>query len=59
MPKSGLLRVEDRTGSCEFVGPVDQLGIDRKPYKRIRNTSFLPSRFCRALVHKKWFDHAP
>ncbi|MFZ0177684.1 MAG: hypothetical protein WCA54_06010 [Pseudolabrys sp.] len=58
MPKSGLFRVEDRTGSREFVGPVDQLGIDRKSYKRIRNTSFLPSQFCRALTHKKRFDRA-
>ena len=59
MPKSGLLRLEDRTGNREFVGPVDQFGIERKRYKRIGNTSFLTSRFCRALTHKKGFDCAP
>lgn len=37
MPKSGLLRLEDRTGNREFVGPVDQFGIERKRYKRIGN----------------------
>ncbi|MGB2598362.1 MAG: hypothetical protein WBC87_26000, partial [Pseudolabrys sp.] len=59
IPKSELLRIEDRTGSRKFVEPVDQLGIERKRYKRIRNTSFLPSRSRRALAHKKGFDRAP
>jgi len=59
MPKSGLLRLENRTGNHELVGPVDQFGIERNRYKRIGNTSFLPSQFCRALAHKNGFDRAP